>query len=130
MATASDISNAELVLLKVLWQESPLSSADIVERVQRHEEWHEKTIKTMLNRLVKKAVLSYEQAGRKYLYAPLISQQVYQKQVSTRLLDNVFSGSVSGLVAGFAQQGALKSDDVEALKSLIAEWEKDQGGQS
>ncbi|RUO66978.1 BlaI/MecI/CopY family transcriptional regulator [Idiomarina ramblicola] len=121
-----DISNAELTILKVLWESSPRLSADIVIDVQKTHDWHEKTIKTLLSRLVKKGAVDFEKSGRAYCYSPRVNQQDYQKRVSSTLVDRLFSGRLSGLVSGFAQQRDLSRDDVESLKRIIAEWEEQQ----
>ena len=126
MTEPVEISNAELVILNVLWQQAPLLSADIVLRVQQQEDWHEKTIKTLLNRLVKKGALSFEKDGRAYRYSPILAQQDYQQRAGSKLINNLFAGSVAGLVAGFAQQGQLSDQDVAQLKAIIAEWEQQE----
>ncbi|RTE86596.1 MULTISPECIES: BlaI/MecI/CopY family transcriptional regulator [Gammaproteobacteria] len=128
MTKANDISNAELTILKVLWKSSPIRSAEVVAQVQEVEAWHEKTVKTLLNRLVKKGAVSFEKEGRSYSYFPLIAEQDYQKQMSTSLVDRVFSGKISGLVSGFAEQRNLDAEDIESLKQLIDAWEEKQDG--
>ena len=49
-----DISNAEFDVLDALWEDSPATSADVIARLNKHKDWHEKTVKTLLGRLVKK----------------------------------------------------------------------------
>lgn len=129
MALATEISNAELIILKALWQRAPMYSADIVTAVQQHEKWHEKTIKTLLNRLVKKGAVIFEQEGRAYRYQPALSQAEYQAQASKSFVQQVFSGQISAVVAGFANQQALSQSDVDSLKAIINEWEQRQGGE-
>ena len=51
------VSESEKLVMEVLWQESPLSSVDVVARLSDRG-WNEKTVKTFLNRLVKKKVVS------------------------------------------------------------------------
>lgn len=121
-----DISNAELEVLKVLWDEAPLPANVIAERVQRTQDWHEKTVKTLLNRLAGKGAISFVKERRAYLYSPVIEQANYQQKVSNSFVDRLFAGRVSPLVAGFAKQGKLSADDVDELKSLIADWERQQ----
>lgn len=121
----SDISNAEFEVLNVLWQQSPASASEIIERLNQDKEWHEKTVKTLLNRLVKKGAIGYEKQQRKYLYYPMIEQESYQQRESESLIKRIFSGRVSPLVAGFAKSNDLKKQDIDELKDLIAQWEKD-----
>ncbi|WP_448212730.1 BlaI/MecI/CopY family transcriptional regulator [Colwellia sp. MEBiC06753] len=121
----ADVSNAELEVLAVLWQQSPMSAQDIIEQLNQEREWHEKTVKTLLNRLVKKQAIGFEKQQRKYLYFPLIAQESYQEQASQSLIQRLFSGRISPLVAGFAKHNQLKKDDIESLKQLIEQWEQD-----
>lgn len=121
-----DISNAELEVLKVLWAESPLPANEIARRVQQAQDWHEKTVKTLLNRLAGKGAISFEKDGRAYLYSPVIEQANYQQKVSQNFVERLFAGRVSPLVAGFARQGKLSADDVDELKGLIKDWERQQ----
>lgn len=119
-----EISNAELKVMQILWQRQPLSANDVVAALADDKDWHEKTVKTLLNRLVSKGALGYEKDGRAYLYYPLIAEQDYQLQQSRSFVERLFAGRVAPLVAGFASQNKLNADDVEQLKQLIADWEQ------
>lgn len=121
-----DISDAEFAVLDVLWQHNPASANDIIAKLNEIKPWHEKTVKTLLNRLVKKQAISYEKQQRSYLYSPLIERESYVVKQSKTLVDKLFRGHLSPLVASFAQESKLKKDDIAALKSIIADWEKEQ----
>jgi predicted transcriptional regulator len=120
-----DISKTELKVLEAIWQGHPTTSGEIVERLNEKEEWHEKTVKTLIGRLVKKQAIDFKKEGRRYLYFPLVSQHEYQLQQSDSLIGNFFKGKVSPLVAMFAQKNKLNKEDVEELKLLIKQWEKE-----
>ena len=77
-----EISKAEYEVLEVIWQKNPISAVEIVERLNTDRQWHEKTVKTLLNRLVKKEALGFEKEQRRYLYFPLIERESYQQQES------------------------------------------------
>ncbi|PKM20512.1 MAG: transcriptional regulator [Gammaproteobacteria bacterium HGW-Gammaproteobacteria-15] len=121
-----EISNAELSVMQVLWQRQPLSANDVVAALGNDKDWHEKTVKTLLNRLVSKGALGFDKDGRAYLYYPLIAEQDYQQQQSRSFVERIFAGRVAPLVAGFASQNKLNADDVQQLKQLIADWEQEQ----
>lgn len=120
-----EISKTELEVMQAVWEQSPVSSSEIIDRLNKKREWHEKTVKTLLGRLVKKQALDYHKEGRQYLYFPLVSQTDYQAQASQSLISRLFEGRISPLVAGFAKQEKLSKDDVDELKQLIANWEKE-----
>jgi len=120
-----DISNAEFDVLDALWDDYPATSNDIIDRLRQHKDWHEKTVKTLLGRLVKKGVLDYEKHERKYLYRPLIAREDYTKKETETFVSRLFKGKIAPMVAGFANQNTLSKQDVEELKTLIKQWEKD-----
>lgn len=120
----TEISNAEFEVLEALWSYYPASATEIITRLNQQREWHEKTVKTLLNRLVKKQAISFEKQQRHYLYSPLLDRETYTLKESKSLIERMFSGKVAPLVAGFAKQNDLKKEDIEALKSLITTWEQ------
>jgi len=120
----ADISNAEFEVLDVLWDDYPATSSDIVERLNQKKPWHDKTVKTLLSRLVKKGVVDFDKAQRQYLYRPLIAREDYTKKEASSFVSRLFKGKVAPLVAGFANQNSLSQQDVDELKALIKQWEK------
>ncbi len=127
----TEISNAEFEVLEALWQKYPATANDIIAKLNKHENkanqekhWHDKTVKTLLNRLVKKQAISFEKQQRHYLYSPLLEREDYTLKESTSLIERMFSGKLAPLVAGFAKKNELNKDDINALKTLISDWEK------
>jgi len=129
----TEISNAEFEVLEALWQNYPASANDIIKKLNENtdtdsdvqeKQWHDKTVKTLLNRLVKKQAISFEKKQRHYLYSPLLEREAYTLKESKSLVERMFSGKIAPLVAGFAKQNDLNKDDIKALKSLISDWEK------
>mgnify|MGYP000388117172 FL=1 len=75
------ISEAEYEIMKIIWDESPISTNSICEKVPSIHNWSNKTVHTLLSRLVSKHVISYEQKGRMYYYFPIISKiNIYHKR--------------------------------------------------
>jgi len=124
MQEKPEISNAEFEVLDVLWDDHPATSNDVVVRLNDKKDWHEKTVKTLLGRLVKKGVLGFEKQQRQYLYYPLIGREDYTRKETTNFVSRLFKGKIAPMVAGFANQNALSKQDVSELKALIKEWEQ------
>ncbi|GHA00701.1 BlaI family transcriptional regulator [Arenicella chitinivorans] len=104
--------------MEVLWQESPLTSTDVVARLSS-QDWNEKTVKTFLNRLVKKQAVAFTRDGRRYLYSPLISQDKVLKQESRGFLNKVFNGDMKALLATFVDDKKLSERELHYLRSLL-----------
>ena len=113
------ISDAEQQLLQLLWDESPLGAAELAARAPAERDWSLTTVKTMLSRLVAKGVLGAEPDGRRFLYRPLIARETVAGSQAGRLIDRLFGGRVSPLVAQLAEEGQLSKDDLEELEALV-----------
>lgn len=113
------ISDAESRVMEVLWLQSPQSAEEIINTLQRGTAWHEKTIKTLLNRLLGKGAVTAQKDGRRYLYAPQLAREAWQQQESRSLLDRVFGGKVAPLLVHFSQHEKLSAKDVAELRKLV-----------
>ena len=113
------IGEAEYSVMEVLWAESPLTAAEVVERVPAKRSWSFRTVKTMLSRLLAKGILSHQEEGRRYLYSPAVTRADYVSQESRRLLDRLFDGRVTPLVAHLAERDALSDRDVAEIQALL-----------
>ncbi len=115
------ISDAESVVMDVLWREHPLGAEGVVAALAKTTDWQEATVKTLLNRLLKKRAIAAERDGRRYLYRPLLKRADYVHAESKGLLDRLFDGRVAPLVAHFSEQRKLSKKDIAELKRIIEE---------
>ncbi len=114
------VSESEKIVMEVLWQKSPLTSIEVVARLQE-QGWTEKTVKSFLNRLVKKEVVSFEREGRRYLYSPLVSRETFLKDESQGFLNKVFLGDMKELLATFVSNKQLSDEELSYLRDLLDE---------
>lgn len=113
------ISEAEHAVMEVLWDEAPLTAAAVSARAPASRQWSAQTVKTLLSRLVGKGVAAAEAEGRRFLYRPMIAREDYVGQESQRMIDRLFAGRVSPLVAQLAQREALSEEDIAEIEALI-----------
>ena len=119
---ATSITDAESVVMEVLWRYSkPVPTETVVAALEGEQRWQEATIKTLLNRLLKKKVIRAQKDGRRFLYSPVIMRDQWVLNVSKGLLDRLFAGRIAPLAAHFSRHGKLTKRDVAELKRLIAE---------
>jgi predicted transcriptional regulator len=121
----SKISGAESHIMEALWTQGPLTAEEIVQTVGPAQAWGEATVKTLINRLLKKKALASERSGGRALYKALVTREAYITGESQGLLDRLFGGQIAPLVAHYAQHRALSPDEIARLKALIAEFETD-----
>lgn len=113
------ISDAESIVMEVLWRRSPRSAEEVIAELAREQHWQEPTIKTLLNRLLKKGALRADKDGRRYSYLPVLKREDWVHGQSRSLLNRLFDGRVAPLVAHFSEKGKLSKKDIGELKKLI-----------
>jgi BlaI family transcriptional regulator, penicillinase repressor len=120
------ISDAEAVIMEVLWRQAPRSAEEILAEVGVQQDWQEGTVKSLLNRLLTKKAVKAEREGRRYLYSPRLSREQYVSQASKSLLDRLFEGRVAPLVAHFSEQRKLTKRDIAELRKLLEDLDDEQ----
>lgn len=120
------VSEAEALVMEVLWQRHPQSADEVIAAVAAQRDWAEPTVRTLLNRLLNKGVIRAERDGRRYLYSPVLERETWVAQESEGLLDRLFAGRVAPLVAHFSERGRLSEADIAELKRLIGELENER----
>ncbi|MDR3601935.1 MAG: BlaI/MecI/CopY family transcriptional regulator [Desulfosporosinus sp.] len=68
------ISDAEWLVMKALWQESPLTASLVIGNLKSDTDWSPKTIPTLIARLVKKGALGVNKESSLNQYYPIVSQ--------------------------------------------------------
>ncbi|MFM9829212.1 MAG: BlaI/MecI/CopY family transcriptional regulator [Sphingomonas sp.] len=116
---AERISDAEYAVMDVLWEEAPLSAQDVAERIGPARAWSSNTVKTLLGRLLAKQVIAHEADGRRYLYRPVVARDDYVAGESRRLMDRLFDGKLTPLVAHLAERDALTAQDIADIEALL-----------
>ncbi len=119
--TPLPISEAEALVMRELWARAPQGADEVATTLGPRQGWQLATVKTLLNRLLKKGAVTAERDGRRFLYAPAVPQDAWVADTSLSLIDRLFGGRLAPLVAQFASERTLKPEDVAALKALLKE---------
>jgi len=117
--TSERISEAEHAVMEVLWEDAPLTASEVHERIDPERGWTDRTVKTMLSRLLSKGVLAHEEDGRRYLYRPAVERDAYVTGESRKLVDRLFGGRITPLVAHFADRDELTDEDIAEIEALL-----------
>ena len=73
----------------------------------------------MLARLLAKQAIAHEAEGRRYLYRPLVARADYVAGESRRLIDRLFGGRLTPLVAHLAERDELTDADIAEIEALL-----------
>ncbi len=119
MEKLPSISEAEHQVMKVIWNDNPITSMKIIQALTQITDWKPKTIKTLINRLLKKGAIGYEASGNKYNYYPLIEEEVFVKAESHSFLRRVFGGAMKPMLSTMVENEDLSPEDIDDLKHIL-----------
>lgn len=112
------ITDAELEIMKVLWSEgTSLISSDI--RSKLNKNWERTTVLTLLSRLSDKGAISIEKGNRSYRYKSLISKEEYGLNKTRSILDNLYNGSIKGMMAALCDSQGLTEQEIRELQEIL-----------
>ena len=115
------ITEAESAVMEVLWARSPLAAEDVFEALSGNRDWQETTVKTLLNRLLRKGAVRATREGRRYFYTPVLQREAWLLGESQGLLERLFDGRVAPLVSHFSRHRKLSRKDIADLRKLLEE---------
>lgn len=118
------ISDAELEVMKVIWEKKEVTSTEIIKELTEFN-WSDNTVRTLINRLIsKKAVGISKKDGKVYTYVPLIKENEYKIKRSKNFLKQFYNGSVNEMLLNFIDNNELSKKDLENLMKKIDDKKK------
>ncbi len=119
------ISEAEYKIMEVIWENYPINTNDITNKLIEKTKWNEKTIHTLISRLAKKGVISYIKEGRQFVYSPTFDKQEYLNQQNKSFLNRFYNGTLNLMVMNFMQKNKLSKQEIEELKKILDNKKED-----
>lgn len=119
MSNVPTIPEAEYQVMKIVWECAPISTNDVVAKLEKTTAWKPKTIQTLLARLVKKGALQYEKVGRVFVYTPLIQETDVLESESDTFLKRFYDGALNSMIVNYLERDKLSEDDINQLKQIL-----------
>ncbi|MBE7720102.1 BlaI/MecI/CopY family transcriptional regulator [Lacrimispora indolis] len=120
------ISEAEYEVMKVLWNDAPISTNDVTEKLTKTTSWNPKTIHTLLKRLVQKGAVTYRKEGRVFVYTPLVEKKEYLKKENDHFLNRFYNGKISGMVTNYINSDHVSREDLAELRKLLLNGQEEE----
>lgn len=112
------ISDAELIIMQILWENEALSAKQIIEKIpEKH--WSEKTIRTFIHRLVEKGAVEKNASENGLLYRSILTKEEYYHYANHSFLNKMYQGSIKKMILNFVEEETLSSDEIQEIKELL-----------
>ena len=118
------ITPAEWEVLALLWGESPLSTAAIVERLGTSKGWSRGTTRSLLTRLVRKGAVRVRNIGDRQHYEPLLRKEDSVRHESRSFVERVFSGVSADMVIAMVEETRMSPEQIRRLRGILRQKEQ------
>ncbi|SCW65982.1 BlaI family transcriptional regulator, penicillinase repressor [Paenibacillus tianmuensis] len=118
------ITDAELEIMRVLWNIPGCPSGEVVKQMAEKMGWSPNTTRTLLSRLVQKEAAGAKlekDSKRTQLFYPIISEQEYLRSETTSFMKKLYGGALKPMLANFLEDKKLNVQEIEDLKALFDE---------
>lgn len=124
----SDLSSAELEVLKTLWEGGPGTVREVMNRLHsRGRKVAYTTVLTFLTRLEQKRYVKSDKSGMAYVYRPKVTREKVSKFRLKSLLEELYDGAAAPLVLQLVKDEKLTAEDISQLHQLIESLDKKSG---
>lgn len=119
MSKPTKIPPSEWEIMEILWNESPLSAAEIFERMPPDTSWSVKTVRAFLDRLLQREAVSRRKIHGMFVFEPVFLRNDCLRQQSKSFLEKFFHGNPISMIAHFLEEENLSDEDVQRLRNLL-----------
>ena len=120
MENKYNITDAELEIMKELWENKQLSLNELTEKLNEKEPRNKNTIKTLLYRLIEKgAVKSINKNKKENEFKANISKEKYLKKENQSFLNKLYNGNTSNMLLNFVENKEISKEELKKLIEMI-----------
>ncbi|MBR7132884.1 MAG: BlaI/MecI/CopY family transcriptional regulator [Clostridia bacterium] len=102
----------------IIWENEPLSSAELCKKSEELLKWKKSTTYTVLKRLCEKGIFKNEGG----VVGSLISREDFYSVRSERFVEEAFGGSLPAFLAAFTKRKNLTAQEVEQLRRIVRDY--------
>ena len=123
-----ELFESEWAILQKVWELEPCTAPTVQESLQGEKGWAYTTVKTMMDRMVKKRLLKTEKFRNLYLYSSAVTQSQARKSEITRTLKRAFDGTFTPMMQFLIENDQLSEEEYHHLEKLIKKRKRRKTG--
>ncbi len=117
-------TDAELAILKVLWQRGPSTVRQVQEQLQRDRPSGYTTVLKFLQIMTDKGLVTRDESQRTHVYRASLGQADTQRQLVGDLLDRAFDGSAQKLVMQALSAKKASPEELDQIRRMLDQLER------
>ena len=117
---AVELGEAELAVMRVLWDDGPLTVRDVMNRLhERGRNVAYTTVLTFLSRLEQKGVVASDKRDTAYVYRAKVSHQSISSSRIKTLVDQLYDGAAAPMLLQLIESEKFSPKELSKLRKLL-----------
>ena len=122
-----ELTEGEWAIIRIVWEKEPCTAPSIQEELEARKNWHYSTVKTLMDRMVTKGLLTAKRFRNLMLYRSAITRVQAQKGEIMRAVKRAFNGALTPMMQFMLDEHKLSQKQLAELESLIRKKRRKSG---
>ena len=118
-ARACELTEAEWDIIGVVWAHEPCAAPTVQEALHARKQWTYSTVKTLMDRMVGKGLLTTERIRNLILYRSAVSRDQAQRSELMRAVKRAFGGAFTPMMQFMLDSDTLSQEEIDQLQAMI-----------
>jgi BlaI family penicillinase repressor len=114
-----ELTEAEWAIIKAIWTGEPCTAPEIQQRLEKETRWTYSTVRTLMDRMAGKGLLTAEKTRNITSYRSAITRAQAQQGELLYALKHAFNGALTPMVQCLLDTRDLTAADLAEIEALI-----------
>lgn len=114
-----ELTDAEWAIMKILWQNEPCAAGTVQEALAKSKAWAYSTVKTTMDRMVKKGLLEITKIRNLQLFSSRISQTQAKTGELRKMLKRAFDGALTPMMQFLIENENISKEQLKQLRKIV-----------
>ncbi len=116
-----ELTEAEWEIMKVVWREEPCAAGTVQEALEESKSWAYSTVKTTMDRMVKKGLLEIRRIRNLQLFSSCLTESEAKRGEIMKTLKRAFDGALTPMMQFMLQDESLSKKEMKVLRKMIVD---------
>jgi BlaI family penicillinase repressor len=114
-----ELTESEWTIIKAVWDSEPCAAPALQEKLFKKTRWTYSTVRTLMDRMVAKGLLTAEKVRNLTLYHSAITPKQAQRGELLYALKHAFNGALTPMVQCLLESNDVSPEELAELELLI-----------
>lgn len=114
-----ELTEGEWAIIQTVWDKQPCAAPTVQEELEDVKKWSYSTVKTMMDRMVTKGLLTTTRIRNLMLYSAAITRKEAQKGEIMRAVKRAFNGAFTPMMQFMLDNSELTPEQLAEMETLI-----------